>query len=62
MKLLTYEELSDQMSLCIRTLQKYVKTGELPCIRFGRSVRFNPDKVAKWVNDRSYEPITRKTE
>jgi excisionase family DNA binding protein len=58
MKLMTYEELSKEVSLCIRSLQKYVKKGELPCVRFGRSVRFRPDMIAKWLDDRSRESNT----
>lgn len=61
MKHITYEELSKELSLSIRTLQKYVKSGNLPYVRFGRAVRFDPDKVAKWVNARSHEPATKNT-
>ena len=52
MKLLTYEKLSKDLSLSIRYLQKCVQNGSLPCIHFGRAVRFDPDKIAEWVNNR----------
>jgi excisionase family DNA binding protein len=51
MKLLTYEELSKELSLSIRYLQKCVKNGSLRCVRFGRAIRFDPADVAEWVNN-----------
>ena len=53
MKLLTYEELSNDLSLSIRYLQKCVKDGTLTCARFGKAVRFDPAIIAEWVSNRS---------
>jgi len=53
MKLFTYREVSKELALSIRYLQKCVKDGSLPCIRFGRAVRFDPLKIAEWVNSRN---------
>jgi excisionase family DNA binding protein len=53
MKLLTYKELSDGLSLSIRYLQKCVKQGSLPCVRFGKAVRFDPSAIAEWVGKHS---------
>jgi excisionase family DNA binding protein len=52
MKLLTYEELGKELSLSIRYLQKLVQDGNLPCIRFGRAVRFDPVRITEWVRGR----------
>jgi excisionase family DNA binding protein len=49
MKFLTYRELGEELSLSIRYLQKCVQQGALPCIRFGKAVRFDPKAVAKWI-------------
>ena len=62
MKLLTYGELSKEMSLSIRYLQKCVKDGSLRCTRFGRAVRFDPVRVAEWVNQRNQASDTPVTE
>jgi len=53
MKLLTYEKLGKELSLSIRYLQKCVREGSLPCIRFGRAVRFDPIDVAQWIGSRN---------
>jgi excisionase family DNA binding protein len=50
MKLMTYKELSKELALSIRYLQKLVKQGSLPYIRFGRAIRFDPEGISKWIN------------
>jgi len=47
---MTYRELGQELSLSIRYLQKCVKQGALPHIRFGRAVRFDPNAISAWVN------------
>jgi excisionase family DNA binding protein len=54
MKLLTYQELGKELSLSIRYLQKCVKDKSLPCIKFGRAVRFDPVRIADWVSKRNH--------
>jgi excisionase family DNA binding protein len=54
MRLLTYKEVGEELSISVRYLQKCVKERELPCIHFGRAVRFDPDAVGKWVNNRNH--------
>jgi excisionase family DNA binding protein len=49
MKFLTYRTLGEALSLSIRYLQKCVQQGNLPCIRFGKAVRFEPKAVAEWI-------------
>jgi excisionase family DNA binding protein len=49
MKFLTYRELGEELSLSVRYLQKCVQQGSLPCIRFGKAVRFDPKAVAEWI-------------
>jgi excisionase family DNA binding protein len=53
MKLLTYQELGKELSLSIRYLQKCVKDKSMPYIKFGRAVRFDPVKIADWVNNQN---------
>jgi hypothetical protein len=56
MKLLTYNELGKELSLSIRYLQKCIKEEGLPCIHFGRAIRFDPVQITEWVNSRSKKP------
>ena len=49
MKLLTYRELGESLSLSVRYLQKCAKKGSLPYIRFGRAVRFDPNTISIWI-------------
>ena len=53
MKLLTYKELGKELSLSIRYLQKCIQEEGLPCIHFGRAIRFDPVKIAEWVEGRN---------
>lgn len=58
MKLLTYRELGKELSLSIRYLQKCVQKKGLPCIHFGRAIRFDPAKIAEWVNSQNQRSDT----
>jgi excisionase family DNA binding protein len=51
--LLNYKELSKELKISIRYIQRCIQEEGLPCIYFGRAVRFDPIKVAEWVNSRS---------
>ena len=53
MHLLTYKQLSKELSLSVRYLQKCVKHQNLPCIRFGRAIRFDPNAISEWVKMRN---------
>ena len=55
MKLLTYKELAKELSLSIRYLQKCIQEEGMPCIYFGKAVRFDPIKIAEWVNSRNHK-------
>jgi hypothetical protein len=37
-------------------LQKCVQKDGLPCIRFGRAIRFDPNAIADWVNKHNQPP------
>jgi excisionase family DNA binding protein len=51
--LINYVELSKELKLSIRYIQRCIQEEGLPCIHFGRAVRFDLVKVAEWVNRRS---------
>jgi len=58
-KLLTIEDLAAKLRLNKRTIQNqiYAKTLGIPFIRHGRSVRFKPSEVEKYLERRTVKPI-----
>jgi len=60
MKLITYQELGKELCLSTRYLVKCVQEEGLPCIRFGRAVRFEMSKVVEWVNNRNQNMVIKK--
>lgn len=53
-RLMTYAEVAEWTGCCVKTIRSYCKKGGLPCIQFGRKVRFEPEKVAEWLQSRKY--------
>ena len=52
-KLLTYKEVAKQLDLSARFIAKLVSLDDIPCIKIGKSVRFNPDAIQKWLEKKS---------
>lgn len=53
-RLLTLAEVAEVLRVSPKTVQRLLKRG-LPCIRFGRSVRFEPKAVSRWLDARKEE-------
>lgn len=49
-KLLTYKQAGALLGVTERTVWTLVDDGELPAIRFGRSVRIDPADLRKFIN------------
>jgi excisionase family DNA binding protein len=49
-RLLTYPEAGKVLGVTERTIFTMVKTGELPAVRFGRSVRIDPADLRRFIN------------
>jgi excisionase family DNA binding protein len=47
--LLTEREAAKALSVCPRTLWQLRTDGQIPCIRFGRAVRYDPADLRAWV-------------
>lgn len=47
--LLTYQDLVDKYKISLRNLERAVRSKNLEGIRFGRSIRFHPDEVERWL-------------
>jgi excisionase family DNA binding protein len=49
---LTARQLSELLSVSAVTVFKMAKSGRLPCLRIGASVRFCPASIARWLRER----------
>ncbi|MCC6348318.1 MAG: helix-turn-helix domain-containing protein [Candidatus Eisenbacteria bacterium] len=49
--LLTLGDVAEYLRVSPRTVRRLMRRG-LPCIRFGRSVRFEPKAVSRWLEAR----------
>lgn len=52
MKLLTRDNIAENLGLSVRTIDAMVKQRKIPVVRIGRKVRFNPNEIEKWINKR----------
>jgi excisionase family DNA binding protein len=51
--LLTLREAQQVLSLGERKIRDMVSSGELPCVRIGRALRFSHEALREWVSQRS---------
>jgi excisionase family DNA binding protein len=51
--LLTAREAAKSLSVCERTLYELTRSGQIPVVRIGRSVRYSVDDLKKWIQKRS---------
>jgi excisionase family DNA binding protein len=49
---MTVEEVAQLLNVSERHVYKLVQDGVLPHLRVGNSVRFDPDKIADWLDGR----------
>ena len=47
--LMTRAESAKSLRLCERTLWRMTKQGEIPCVRVGRAVRYDPVDLTAWI-------------
>lgn len=50
--LLTVRETADVLRVSERTLWSLTNSGELPAVRVGRSVRYDQNDLAAWIESR----------
>ncbi len=48
--LLSATDAAKCLSICERTLWKYTKSGEIPCVRLGGRVLYDPNALRDWIN------------
>lgn len=48
-RLLTSREAAEWLAVSPRTLWELANRGDLPCVRIGRSVRYDPNDLDAWI-------------
>ena len=48
-KLIGVEEVAGLTGVRDSSIRRMVTGGRIPCIRFGKQVRFDPDDIAEWI-------------
>ncbi|UCE02545.1 MAG: helix-turn-helix domain-containing protein [Candidatus Latescibacterota bacterium] len=51
-RLLTVSEVAQFLGVHAKTVYVWARRGLLPCIRLGRSIRFVPDDILRWISAR----------
>jgi excisionase family DNA binding protein len=46
----TCREAAAALSISERTLWSLTKSGDMPCVRIGRSVRYDPEDIRSWID------------
>lgn len=50
--LLTPVRAAQSLSISPRTLWTLTKSGQIPCVRIGRLVRYDPQDLQRWIDQR----------
>jgi excisionase family DNA binding protein len=51
-RLLTPREAARVLAVSERTLWGLTRSGQIPCVRIGRSVRYDPADLRRWIESR----------
>ena len=57
--LMTYAELARVTGIAEGTLKNLVYRKQIPHVKLGRSVRFQPEEIAAWLKERSVACVSR---
>jgi excisionase family DNA binding protein len=52
-RLMTPDEVADLLAISPKTIYARVKAGTIPSFHIGSSIRFDPAKIAQWLEDRA---------
>lgn len=48
-QLLTAESVADMLGLSVQEVYRTAREGLIPAVRIGRRLRFDPDRLARWI-------------
>lgn len=54
--LITPADAAKALSISPRTLWGLTHRGEVPCVRIGRLVRYDPRDLTRWINEKKEAP------
>jgi excisionase family DNA binding protein len=57
-KLLTISEAADLTRLATKTLYGYVCSRKIPYVKINGALRFDEDRLRKWIAEHSFEPVS----
>ncbi len=60
-RLLTIIDVADYTGLSIHTLYTMVSQRRIPFVKLGRCLRFDLDRLVKWIKQNSVMPMPQKT-
>ena len=49
--LIDAQDVAEQTRLSLPRVYELVRSGKMPAIKFGKSVRFDPEVLAQWLRD-----------
>lgn len=49
-KLLTVDQLAAFLQVCPETVRRYVRGGDIKCVKLGRSLRFSREQIEDFIN------------
>ncbi len=50
--LLTPEDVAQMLGVARKTVVVWARLGQIPCVRVGRLVRFDPAEIDRWLDNR----------
>jgi len=51
-RLLTLREVADYLAVSERTVRRLIAADDLPCLRIGSQIRFDPATLLRWISAR----------
>jgi excisionase family DNA binding protein len=48
-KLITAKQVADCLSISVHTVYKWAESGKLPSVKIGYLLRFDPDRIEKFI-------------
>lgn len=55
--MLTVKTVAERLSLSLAKVYELIQSGELPCHRFGRSVRVSEEQLRQFLNETRVKPV-----
>jgi excisionase family DNA binding protein len=53
--LLRSHEAAEQLAISTATLDRFTRSGEIPCVRVGRSIRYSTETLREWIRQKEMQ-------